>query len=103
MGQEGTGKSRGSAAPKSTGYKRVRVSLRPDQVEHLEDLASEIMCNRVSKGKRVTRNTILRAYIDVLKDVEYSRVNIANESYLYRRIRDQVVKGARIWLGKIGK
>lgn len=69
---------------------KLLISLRPEQLEFLERLLKKIMRERSSKYKeeRITKNTIIRTAIDILKEVEnkIDTVNIPNESVLSARI-----------------
>jgi len=71
---------------------KLLVSIRFEQLEFLERLSKKIMNNRSSehKEKRITKNTLFRVAVDMLKKVENSldTTNIPNESVLYTRIID---------------
>lgn len=71
---------------------KLLISIRPEQLEFLERLLKKIMRERSSeyKEERITKNTIVRTAIDMLKRVEngINTVNIPNESVLFTRIND---------------
>ncbi|MGA7076623.1 MAG: hypothetical protein WBZ42_08805 [Halobacteriota archaeon] len=71
---------------------KLYVLLRDDQLEFLAKLTREIMKNRTSeyKTERITKNTILRALIDNLKELEFDVRNIADEAELVKRISDAI-------------
>jgi len=85
--------SRTSEVPKFRTFEvKLSILLREDQLEILEKLTREIMANRDSTNKRerITKNTILRAYIDALKDLDIGKENIADEAELLRRIKERI-------------
>lgn len=69
---------------------KLLISIRPEQLEFLERLLKKIMRERSTeyKEERITKNTIVRTAIDILKRVEnrIDTVNIPNESVLFARI-----------------
>lgn len=71
-------------------YEKLLISIHPGQLEFLERLLKKIMRERSSeyKEERITKNTIVRTAIDILKEVEnkIDTVNIPNESVLSTRI-----------------
>ena len=71
---------------------KLYVLLRDDQLEFLAKLTREIMKNRTSayKVERITKNTIIRALIDNLKDLELDVRNIPDETELAKRIADVI-------------
>lgn len=71
---------------------KLYVLLRDDQLEFLAKLTREIMKNRTSayKVERITKNTIIRALIDNLKDLELDVRNIPDETVLAKRIADVI-------------
>lgn len=70
---------------------KLLVSIRPDQREFLERLANRIMRERTSeyKEKRITKNSILRVAIDIIKKAEdkINTKNIPNEAVLAERLK----------------
>jgi hypothetical protein len=71
---------------------KLYVLLRDDQLEFLAKLTREIMKNRTSEYKieRITKNTILRALVDNLKELELDVRNIPDEAELAKRISDAI-------------
>lgn len=85
--------SRTSEVPKFRTFEvKLSILLREDQLDTLEKLTREIMANRGSTNKRerITKNTILRAYIDALGDLDIDKENIADEAELLRRIKERI-------------
>ena len=71
---------------------KLYVLLRDDQLEFLARLTRQIMKNRTSEYKieRITKNTIIRALIDNLKELELDVRNIPDETELAKRIADSI-------------
>jgi len=71
---------------------KLSVLLRENQLDFLEKLTREIMTKRDSgnKKERITKNTIIRTLIDVLKDLDMDKTNIPDESELLKRIREKI-------------
>ena len=67
---------------------QLTVRLRKDQVEHLEGLVRQIMTDRDQpyRKERITKNTLLRAYTDALKDISFKTTDIPDEAELLKRI-----------------
>jgi hypothetical protein len=85
--------SRTSEVPKFQSFEvKLSILLREDQLETLDRLTREIMANRdsMNKRERVTKNTILRACIDALKDLDIDKKNIPDEAELLRRIKERI-------------
>ena len=74
---------------------KLYVLLRDDQLEFLAKLTRGIMKNRTSEYKmeRITKNTIIRALVDNLKELELDIRNVPDEDGLKKRIRN-AIKGA---------
>lgn len=68
---------------------KLSVLLREDQLDHLKGLERMIMKKRSSKNKqeRITKNTILRTYIDALSGIDLDISEIKNEEELLQRIK----------------
>ena len=68
---------------------KLSVRLRGDQLELLEKLTRDIMRNRdrANRKERITKNTVVRACLDALREVEFDTVNISDEEELRQRIR----------------
>lgn len=43
-----------------------------------------------NKAERITKNTILRVYIDVLKELNFDKENISDEAELLRRLKRRI-------------
>ena len=73
---------------------KLSILLREDQLEFLERMTREIMGNRDrdSRRERITKNTVVRACLDVLRGVEIDTANVPDEKELLRRIRVGVQK-----------
>lgn len=71
---------------------KLYVLLRDDQLDFLAKLTREIMKNRTSeyKTERITKNTIIRALIDNLKELELDVRNIRDEAELAKRITEAI-------------
>jgi len=71
---------------------KLYVLLRDDQLEFLARLTRQIMKNRTSdyKIERITKNTIIRALIDNLKELDLDVHNIPDETELAKRIADSI-------------
>jgi len=71
---------------------KLYVLLRDDQLEYLARLTRQIMKNRTSdyKIERITKNTIIRALIDNLTELELDVRNIPDETELAKRIADSI-------------
>lgn len=71
---------------------KLYVLLRDDQLEFLARITREIMKNRTSEYKieRITKNTILRALIDNLKELDLDVQNVSDENELAKRIADAI-------------
>jgi hypothetical protein len=75
---------------------KLYVLLRDDQLEYLARLTRQIMKNRTPEYKieRITKNTIIRALIDNLKELELDVRNIPDEIVLAKRIADSIRSGS---------
>ena len=83
-------KSGTSKVPKFETFEvKLSILLRSDQLEFLEKLSREVMKNRdkASRQERITKNTAVRACLDVLREIEFDKNNIPDEEELRRRIR----------------
>ncbi|MEW6621501.1 MAG: hypothetical protein AB1422_19570, partial [bacterium] len=71
---------------------KLSILLRTDQLEFLTELERKIMRNRSTQNKkeRITKNSILRAYIDVLSSVEIDKSEIRDEAELLRRLKSKL-------------
>ncbi len=75
---------------------KLYVLLREDQLESLSRLTRQIMKNRTPeyKRERITKNTIIRALIDNLNELDVDVRDIADEGELARRISDAMRRAA---------
>lgn len=73
---------------------RLTVPVRPDQEELLTRIARTISQNRDRKhrSQRITKASIIRAYIDALADLALDVKNIDGEDILLQRIIDSIRK-----------
>ena len=71
---------------------KLSILLRDDQLEHLTNLEWQIMRKRSSgnKKERITKNSIIRAYIDILSSVEIDKAEIRDEADLLRRLKSKL-------------
>lgn len=76
-------------APKFQSLSPVTVRLRHDQILMLTDLERRIMSQRArgQRHERITKNTIIRALIDLLPELLADTQGIADESVLSERLR----------------
>ncbi|MFH1901551.1 MAG: hypothetical protein ABIK26_04785 [Candidatus Omnitrophota bacterium] len=80
-------KSRTSELPKFRTYIKHSVLLSQEHLDHLHNLERAIMAQRKSGKERITKNSILRCYIDVLSDLNINLRDIQNETELLKRIK----------------
>lgn len=68
---------------------KLSILLRGDQLEFLEKLTREVMKkrDRANRQERITKNTVVRACIDALRQVEFDTANIPDEDGLRQRIQ----------------
>jgi hypothetical protein len=86
-------KIRTSEVPKFQTFEvKLSILLREDQLDFLEQLTREIMTSRDSANKkeRITKNTILRAFIDAFKDLDVDTESIPDEEELLKRIKERI-------------
>jgi hypothetical protein len=71
---------------------RLTVPVRPDQEELLTRIARTITQNRdrQHRSERITKATIIRAYIDALSTLPLDIDNIMDEKVLLRRVLDSL-------------
>ncbi|MCM8832611.1 MAG: hypothetical protein NC816_01625 [Candidatus Omnitrophica bacterium] len=74
---------------------RLTTLLREDQLEFLEKLIRDIHRNREPqyRKERITKNTLIRVFIDAFRNVNFNIKNIPDEEELLNRILEKVVKG----------
>lgn len=86
-------KSRISHVPKFRTFEvKLSVLLTQDQLDFLEKFTRNIMINRDrdNKRERITKNTIIRAYIDALKDLDIDINNIPDQETLLQRLKEKL-------------
>lgn len=68
---------------------RLTSLLREDQLEFLDKLTREIQKNRAPeyRKERITKNTLIRVFIDAFKDVKIDTRNIPDEESLLERVK----------------
>lgn len=68
---------------------KLSILLRGDQLDFLEKLTREVMKkrDRANRQERITKNTVIRACIDALREVKVDTENIPDEDGLRRRIQ----------------
>ncbi|MCM8803983.1 MAG: hypothetical protein NC833_01860 [Candidatus Omnitrophica bacterium] len=73
---------------------RLTTLLRDDQLEFLEKLIRNIHKNREPqyRKERITKNTLIRVFIDAFKDVNFNIKNIPDEETLLERVLEKVIK-----------
>ncbi|MCM8818647.1 MAG: hypothetical protein NC915_04135 [Candidatus Omnitrophica bacterium] len=73
---------------------RLTTLLREDQLEFLEKLIRDIHKNRQPqfRKERITKNTLIRVFIDAFKDVKFNIEDIPDEETLLSRISEKVIK-----------
>lgn len=73
-------------------FERITVPLKHSQVEALADLEHSIMKSRSkqTKKQRITKNSIIRACLDVFLGLEFNFEEISDEAELIKRIQKGV-------------
>lgn len=71
---------------------RLTVLLREDQLNFLEKLVREIQKNREPeyRKERITKNTLIRVFIDAFQNVKLNTKNIPDEETLLQRAFEQL-------------
>jgi hypothetical protein len=64
----------------------MTARLRSDQVDFLNALERRIMRSRQRKGERITKNSLLRAAVDVLQSLDFEVRDIESEEELVERL-----------------
>ncbi len=83
-------KSRNLNMPKFQTYEvKLTVRLKEDQLEFLSRLEREIMKNRsrINRRERITKNSIIRAIIDIFKNLNIDTSEIGDEDELIRKLK----------------
>jgi len=79
--------------PKFQTYEiKLTIRLKEDQLQFLSRLEREIMKNRSSANKkeRITKNSIIRAIIDIFQDLNIDTNEISDEDVLLRKLKRAV-------------
>lgn len=71
---------------------KLSILLREDQLDHLKKLERMIMKSRSSQNKkeRITKNTIIRTYLDTLSGLDIDVREVKNEQDLLERIKSKI-------------
>lgn len=83
-------KDRNLNMPKFQTYEiKLTIRLKEDQLEFLSKLEREIMKNRsrINRRERITKNSIIRAIIDIFKNLNIDTSEIGDEDELIRRLK----------------
>lgn len=76
-----------AALPKFATLIPVTARLTESEVEFLETMERRIMRSRRRKRERITKNTIIRAAIELLMALEWDWTDIADEEELIARVK----------------
>ncbi|HDD64593.1 MAG TPA: hypothetical protein ENF61_00585 [Firmicutes bacterium] len=73
---------------------RLTTLLREDQLEFLEKLVREIKKNRTApyRKERITKNTLIRVFIDAFMHTKIDTRNIPDEETLLSRVMEKIKK-----------
>ncbi|MCM8772879.1 MAG: hypothetical protein NC926_07395 [Candidatus Omnitrophica bacterium] len=73
---------------------RLTTLLREDQLEFLEKLIRDIHKNREPqyRKERITKNTLIRVFIDAFRNVKFDIKNIPDEETLLERVLEKVIR-----------
>ncbi|HOK57158.1 MAG TPA: hypothetical protein PLF90_07500 [bacterium] len=73
---------------------RLTTLLREDQLEFLEKLIRDIHKNREPqyRKERITKNTLIRVFIDAFQNVNFNIKNIPDEEELLKRVLEKILK-----------
>jgi len=71
---------------------RLTSLLREDQLDFLEKLTREVQKNRAPefRKERITKNTLIRVFIDAFMDTEIDTANIPDEETLLQRVKERI-------------
>ena len=86
-------KFRTSEVPKFRRYEvKLSILISKEQLLFLEELVKDIMSkrDRLHKKERITKNSIIRSLIDLLREIDFDRENIEDEEELKRRIFERI-------------
>jgi hypothetical protein len=65
---------------------RVTLALTPDQKDFIDELAKSFQRRRTIKKETINRNTVIRALINVTKEVSFQEGDIANNEAEFERV-----------------
>ena len=85
-GGEEVGEREQGEVPKFLTCEVMTARLRSDQVDFLNALERRIMRSRERKGERITKNSLLRAAVDVLQSLDFEVRDIESEEELVERL-----------------
>lgn len=90
-------KSESSQVPKYERMEPWTARVRPGQAEFLQQLAKAIMASRQQRRERITKNTVLRAWLTVLEEIrdELDLSEIGDEHELADRLRAAIARNGR--------
>ncbi|MCX8082268.1 MAG: hypothetical protein N3D17_02560 [bacterium] len=71
---------------------RLTSLLREDQLDFLEKLTREIQKNRKPefRKERITKNTLMRVFIDAFMETKINTVDIPDEETLLKRVKERI-------------
>ncbi|HNS33547.1 MAG TPA: hypothetical protein PKN36_11345 [bacterium] len=87
------GKTRKEKLPKFQTFEvRLTSLLREDQLDFLEKLIRDIQKNRTReyRKERITKNTLIRVFIDAFMDSKIDISNIPDEDVLLERVKNKL-------------
>ncbi|PIX16576.1 hypothetical protein COZ71_07345 [Candidatus Desantisbacteria bacterium CG_4_8_14_3_um_filter_40_12] len=72
---------------------KLSILLRQDQLDWLSLLERKVMKNRSSRNKkeRITKNTIIRACLDLIKEIDFDVREIADEAEFLLHLKHALV------------
>lgn len=83
---------KGSVPKFKTFEVRLTSLLREDQLEFLDRLTRDIQKNRAPeyRKERITKNTLIRVFIDAFRDVKIDTRNIPDEETLLIKVKEHL-------------
>jgi hypothetical protein len=81
-----------SELPKFRRYIKHTVFLSQEHLDHLHNLERAIMSKRKGGKERITKNSILRCYINALSNLDIDLRNIPDEAELLKRIKEKLTE-----------
>jgi hypothetical protein len=86
-------KTDSSEGPKFMTLVPVTARLSEPEIEWLDSVERRIMRNRHRKTERITKNTLLRAAVEILMSLECDYTDIADEEELVARLKQAARSG----------